>query len=232
VCGNNIVEAGETCDGNCPTTCNDNNACTTDVLLNPGPCQAKCSTSGTITTCSGGYPDPTTNPPPPDPPPAPTSDGCCPSNCVATPLTSATFDQDCGYNVCLTQAAAQTPPQDPKSACVQCNCQNCTFDLDRCYNSTDLAGGATTDRWYHKSKGALCAAVVNCGRASGCRGTACYGTGFLYLTPGPCRTEVENAAESTDALTIVGRQNNTTYAVGRANAVGGCSDSKCAGKCP
>ena len=28
-CGNGVVEAGETCDGvNCPTDCNDGNACT------------------------------------------------------------------------------------------------------------------------------------------------------------------------------------------------------------
>jgi hypothetical protein len=157
---------------------------------------------------------------------------------VSTPLTSATYDQDCGYNQCLTEGAAQNPPQNPNDACVQCNCKNCTYDLDACFNATDLAGGAPTDPWYHQSRGALCAALVNCGRASGCRGTACYGSGFLYTTPGPCRTQVQNAAETTDALTIINRQNQKNasgigyvYAVGRANEVGNCSDSKCTGIC-
>lgn len=68
VCGNSVVEAGESCDtgiepglgGACPDTadCIDNVACTSDVLDNPGTCTAACRN------------DPITTPA--------NDDGCCP----------------------------------------------------------------------------------------------------------------------------------------------------------
>ena len=33
VCGNGVLEEGELCDGDCPLSCSDNNACTTDSLI-------------------------------------------------------------------------------------------------------------------------------------------------------------------------------------------------------
>ena len=42
-CGNGIVEPGETCDGNCPTACDDSERCTDDALLGHAAlCNAKC----------------------------------------------------------------------------------------------------------------------------------------------------------------------------------------------
>ncbi len=71
VCGNGVVESGETCDtaitagqpGACPTLadCDDSLPCTTDTLDQDGTCQAECAHQD-ITTCSGG-------------------DGCCPPGC-------------------------------------------------------------------------------------------------------------------------------------------------------
>ena len=62
-CGNGVVEPPETCDDNCPTVCNDNDACTTDALSGQAnECNVRC-TSTPITACSM------------------TSDGCCPANC-------------------------------------------------------------------------------------------------------------------------------------------------------
>ena len=50
VCGNGLLETGELCDtaisagpGACPTACSDGLACTTDVLVDDGTCQASCS---------------------------------------------------------------------------------------------------------------------------------------------------------------------------------------------
>jgi hypothetical protein len=62
-CGNGIVESGETCDGaNCPTDCNDGNACTTDMLTGSAAnCSAAC-THTLISQCTSG-------------------DGCCPAGC-------------------------------------------------------------------------------------------------------------------------------------------------------
>jgi cysteine-rich repeat protein len=76
ICGNGVLEAGETCDsgimagaGACPTACDDALVCTTDVLTSAGTCQAACSFPP-ITTPAGG-------------------DGCCPAG------ANATTDGDC-----------------------------------------------------------------------------------------------------------------------------------------
>src|SRR5262245_4674322 len=69
-CGNSIVEPGETCDGNCPRSCDDGNSCTVDVLTGSEvTCNAECESTD-ITTCENG-------------------DGCCAEDC-----TSVT-DNDC-----------------------------------------------------------------------------------------------------------------------------------------
>jgi cysteine-rich repeat protein len=51
-CGDGLVTGIETCDtaitngtGQCPTTCNDSDACTLDTLANAGTCRAACTTS-------------------------------------------------------------------------------------------------------------------------------------------------------------------------------------------
>lgn len=70
VCGNDILEPGERCDGNCPTACDDGDACTKDVLLGSADqCDAFCI-QRPQTQCLD-------------------DDGCCPKGC------SAAFDNDC-----------------------------------------------------------------------------------------------------------------------------------------
>jgi hypothetical protein len=77
-CGNGVVEPGETCDigiaagqpGACPTSCNDNNACTTDILTGAvATCNAVC-THQAVTACTN-------------------DDGCCPNGCTGA------NDNDC-----------------------------------------------------------------------------------------------------------------------------------------
>lgn len=77
VCGNGVVDApvGELCDtaitsgeGACPTSCNDGDACTADVLTGAG-CQTACTTSPIIAAADG--------------------DGCCPAG------ANANTDSDC-----------------------------------------------------------------------------------------------------------------------------------------
>ncbi len=63
VCGNDLVETGETCDtgiavgqpGACPrlADCTDSDACTTDGLDNPGTCRAACAPHTGIVPCCG-----------------------------------------------------------------------------------------------------------------------------------------------------------------------------------
>ena len=70
VCGNGIREAAETCDGDCPASCDDGDACTADSSTGAAAtCNLKC-TNAPITACTNG-------------------DGCCPANC------DASNDNDC-----------------------------------------------------------------------------------------------------------------------------------------
>lgn len=64
-CGNGVLEPGERCDtdiveglGRCPSSCDDGLACTRDVLLDDGTCEARCSFSEILERVDG--------------------DGCCP----------------------------------------------------------------------------------------------------------------------------------------------------------
>ncbi|MBN1275590.1 DUF4038 domain-containing protein [Candidatus Woesearchaeota archaeon] len=61
-CGNGRVEPPETCDGNCPTSCDDGNPCTTDTMTgSPDECNVACAHTQK-TSCQD-------------------NDGCCPSGC-------------------------------------------------------------------------------------------------------------------------------------------------------
>lgn len=71
-CGNGTLESGETCDpeGSCPTSCDDQNACTTDLLTGSAVnCNVTCSHTD-VALCAN-------------------NDGCCPTGC------SAANDTDC-----------------------------------------------------------------------------------------------------------------------------------------
>ncbi len=93
VCGNTVVEPGETCDppGSCPSSCNDGNPCTADALVgNAATCTAAC-TATAITTCVGG-------------------DGCCPTGC------NANTDSDC-TPVCGNSVVEAGETCDPPASC-------------------------------------------------------------------------------------------------------------------
>ncbi len=134
---------------------------------------------------------------------------------------------------CLQGAAGRG--ENTADPCVQCGCNSCASQLSACYGATDVAGGGPAQG---TSRGVLCAAVVECGRESGCTGQECYcGTastiscGLGGGANGPCKTQIERAAETTSALTIQQRQSNTSYAIGRANAVSDCSVDHCSTQC-
>jgi cysteine-rich repeat protein len=85
LCGNGVVNAGETCDtgiatgapGACPTSCDDANACTTDTLLSGGTCSAACSHTAITVPVTG--------------------DGCCPPG--ANSLTDGDCAPVCGNGI-------------------------------------------------------------------------------------------------------------------------------------
>ena len=106
VCGNSIVEAGETCDppANCPTACDDSNSCTTDTLTGSAAnCDAACNYAP-ISACTGG-------------------DGCCPAGCDAT--TDTDCSANCGNSV-VEPGETCDPPASCPTACDDGN--SCTAD--------------------------------------------------------------------------------------------------------
>ncbi len=127
VCGNSIVEIDEVCDtgivtgeGSCPGDCDDNRACTTDLLAG-GDCTATCSYA-TQSACANG-------------------DGCCPPAC-----TNAN-DNDCANVVCGdgvvdgNEGCDNTIPAGESGACPASNA-DCD-DLDPC--TTDMMMGNAGD---------------------------------------------------------------------------------------
>ncbi len=105
-CGNGVLEGGELCEGvSCPSSCNDNNACTHDRLRgSASTCDASC-TYVTVEVCRN-------------------DDGCCPAGCTAND------DNDCSAT-CGNGAVEEGEACDPKGSCpTSCNDGNaCTSDV-------------------------------------------------------------------------------------------------------
>ena len=89
ICGNDVKEDPEECDGDCPVTfsdCNDNNTCTTNTLLGSSAlCTAECVYTE-ITMCNS-------------------NDGCCPSSCTYS------LDNDCAPSSNLLATGSFTSVQ-------------------------------------------------------------------------------------------------------------------------
>lgn len=101
-CGNGTIDPGETCDGDCNTTCNDDDACTTDQLTGSAAnCTASCSFVP-ITACQGG-------------------DGCCPSGCNSD--NDSDCEEACGNGVI---DPGETCDGDCRTSCSDNNA--CTAD--------------------------------------------------------------------------------------------------------
>lgn len=95
-CGNGMVEAGELCDGNCPTDCPDQGACRTGVIVgSAASCTAICDHEK-ITQCQD-------------------NDGCCPGDC------GSQDDSDCAADLCAGQTCSghgTCVVDDGQSACL------------------------------------------------------------------------------------------------------------------
>ncbi len=162
VCGNGILEAGETCDrgitagnkGSCVASCDDNNACTSDSTSGRvDDCTRACSYSK-VAECAGG-------------------DRCCPAGC-----TSRT-DTDCAA-VCGNGVVEMGETCDPPSTCPT----TCPDDGDRC-TADKLAGDPSACT-------ATCTHIPNttCSGANGdkCCPTGCTiktDTDCANILPGP-----------------------------------------------
>ncbi|OIP31443.1 MAG: hypothetical protein AUK47_22470 [Deltaproteobacteria bacterium CG2_30_63_29] len=106
VCGNNVVEVGETCDpaGSCPTACPDLDVCTPGTLSGAAAqCTSECSYD-TVTTCVS-------------------ADGCCPSACTSG--TDSDCSATCGNNI-IDGLETCDPPGSCPTTCADADA--CTTD--------------------------------------------------------------------------------------------------------
>ncbi len=105
-CGNERLDTGETCDPpeTCPTSCDDENPCTDDVMTGSAKrCNAACSYSP-IEACADG-------------------DGCCPAGC------NHSSDNDCSTLCGNNEIDAGETCDPPESCPTSCDDQNpCTTD--------------------------------------------------------------------------------------------------------
>jgi hypothetical protein len=110
ICGDGVVETGETCDraitaglpGTCAATCDDGDACTVDLAAGSIPNCTRTCVHSAITACRGG-------------------DGCCPAGC------SAANDSDCAA-ICGDGHIQAGETCDPPSTCPT----TCPDDGDAC----------------------------------------------------------------------------------------------------
>jgi hypothetical protein len=122
-CGNGVVESGERCDteipmgapGQCPTSCNDDKACTADQLLNGGTCGAVCAFNP-ITQCRD-------------------RDGCCPAGCNAN--TDSDCSPSCGNGAVELGERCDTALQPGQRGA----CPNACIDRDACTADVLLNAG-------------------------------------------------------------------------------------------
>lgn len=240
-CGNGVVEAGELCDGNCPTACQPRNTCETASLQgSAAQCNAGCEYDP-ISACVGG-------------------DGCCPAGC--TNATDSDCSTTCGNNFiepgetcdgnCPTSCTAPnactrvTLTGDEEQCNVRCieaqitQCQNndgccaagCTTANDNdcaCQPSTCQQLGAECGR-----PGNGCGQSLNCGQCASnetCSNFQCVPVSNGSLGA-PC-TVAEDCSNglgcvTTDTVTMVTYPNGycTTFCAG---LLAPCTEGVCIG---
>jgi hypothetical protein len=232
-CGDGVVQEseGETCEPEpdpdagdavgCLETCDDQDACTTDVLSGSAMnCNVACSYVE-ITALAAG-------------------DGCCPDG--ANTLTDVDCDPVCGNDVrergedCDGAGCNETCDLDytaeqrhcldtyavSNDACNLCLCTECAPPKLDCFEDTNEA------------RAERCVDLQACVRESGCFDSTCfcgYIPGACIPPTGPCIPEVEAAAETTNAFYIDARKTDINYAIGRSYALDVCRVNECDSVC-
>ncbi|HKU39954.1 MAG TPA: DUF4215 domain-containing protein [Polyangiales bacterium] len=223
VCGNGMVEAGESCevDGEprCPDTCDDGDPCTDDAKSgSPERCDVRCTHRERA---------------------AGAADGCCPKGAYSSqdmdcPPACGNGMREAGETcddgnlqsgdgcdaMCKSEITCQGL-QD--NLCELCTCTQCGARGGGC------AGMFSADRVQK------CLAVSACIRESKCSLVDCYcGTDVASCLSGnpkgPCRMQVEEAAGSDDVIWIVAQLREGGQ-LARALSQSTCESTTCAAVC-
>ena len=119
--------------------------------------------------------------------------------------------------------AMQCPSYPTNDACSTCICKNCATEVASCYASSD------------STKNAQCKTIQDCAEANHCTGATCYcGPNNPLCIPvgGQCANQINAAAGGgANALQIQQLGMDTTNPIGRANAIGSCSQASCKSEC-
>ncbi len=106
--------------------------------------------------------------------------------------------------------------------CSKCICMKCASQVSQCFQSSD------------STKNMQCAAIQNCAQQNHCASTPCYcgaNNAACLIPNGPCLSEINTASNNGGPLVVQQQSTDTTTAVGRANAIGMCSESNCKSEC-
>jgi hypothetical protein len=227
-CGNGKVDSdqGETCElgssSPCPTSaseCADTDPCTRDTLNGSAAnCNAQCRHVPIVEASAG--------------------DGCCPPG--GDNLVDADCLPRCGNGVREGDEACDGTPGCSEGCehqlmqeqldclerfvgdeCERCSCLNCTAPYAACRGT-----GTETEIQ-------LCRDVIDCAREENCVGTPCYcGELPLCAIPrGPCRTEIEAAAGSSERNVVTAQNKDPESTLGRATATATCRVEQCYEAC-
>jgi hypothetical protein len=225
-CGDGTIdgELGETCEPKVrackqnDAECADEDPCTQDRLVGaPKNCNSDC-THNPITERVAG-------------------DGCCPDG------ANANLDGDCkpvcgngvresdeacdgpdcqaDCKVMLTPEQSMCTQKLAQNDCQHCGCMACAPQIVACRAGMDASANA------------VCSALMACVERTHCAGNACYcGSGAVCGVPrGPCQTEVENAAGSTDLVAITALRFDIGSPLGRASTADDCIARSCMDAC-
>jgi hypothetical protein len=226
-CGDGIVQPEtETCEpgSNHPckksdADCADDNACTSDKLVGSAQnCNASCVNSPIATAQSG--------------------DGCCPDGANAN--TDSDCAPKCGNSVrepgeacdggfgCDAACKLTLQPEQlsclerfGSDECQRCSCLNCTASYLACRGSVDAVANTR------------CTNVLSCAQAKNCVGTPCYcgDPPICGFPPGPCASEIEVAAGTTNAFAISGQLSDPNSVVAKSYAADRCRVEQCRDVC-
>jgi len=151
VCGNEVVEEGETCDasiltgpGTCPQTasdCDDQLSCTIDSVAHQGTCQAVCQNTP-IVSCQD-------------------NDGCCPENCTDSTDNDCAATPTCGNGAVDSDETCDIAISQGQPGACPTSCD----DSDPCTTDT-LVGDGTCEAHCTNDE-------IACTDGDGCCPTGC-----------------------------------------------------------